>query len=111
MASFYIWETVDFPIQLTSEDKNSDILKDFKDVIVSLNQNNILLEKNSTSKDIIIDSENDIINLHLSQDDTGLFDPGKVIVQINILYSDGERDTTVQTSIKALSNLHKEVMT
>ena len=111
MASFYIWETVDFPIQLTSEDENSDILKDFKDVIVSLNQNNILLEKNSTSKDIIIDSENDIINLHLSQDDTGLFDPGKVIVQINILYSDGERDTTVQTSIKALSNLHKEVMT
>lgn len=111
MPFFYVWETVDFPIALTREDGGTGIMENCKDVIISLEQDGVLLEKSRESPDVSIDTENDIINLHLSQEDTGCFKPGRgVIIQINILYEDTERDTSVQATIEARRNLHCEVM-
>lgn len=110
MAFFYIWETVDFPIQIHSED-GEQVLVDYKDIIISLSQNNVLIEKDTSSPDVAIDDENDIINMHLSQEETGQFKANKEVrIQVNILYNDEERDTTSEATIQALSNLHKEVM-
>lgn len=112
MAQFYVWETVDFPIQLLREDESTGILTNCKNVIVSFEQQGILVEKDMSSPDVSLDEENDIINVHLSQEETGQFRPKKdVNVQINILYEDTERDTSAEAIIKALRNLHREVMT
>lgn len=109
-AFFYIYETVDFPIQITAVDGSKDILKDCKNLIVSLGQGSLLLEKDLSSPDIGLDIDNNIINLHLSQTDTCRFKQGEVIIQVNILYEDTERDTSAQGKIDALNNLHRKIM-
>lgn len=112
MASFYVWETKDFPIHLTTQDEsNTGILEDLKDVIISFGQGKKLVEKDMASPDVALDPENDIINVHLSQEETGTFKENQdVTVQVNFYYTSAERDTSAQTTIKALPNLHKEVM-
>lgn len=109
-AYFYIYETVDFPIQLSTEQDGEGILKDVKDLIVSLKQNRVEVEKDITSPDIALDVENDIINFHLTQEDTSQFKEGDVYIQVNILYDDEERDTSAKGKISAFDNLHKEIM-
>lgn len=109
MASFYIWETVDYEIELQRE-SGRPVLEGCKEVIISLGQRSKLVEKDSSSPDLAIDYENDIIIMHLSQEDTGKFREGEVIVQANFLYEDTERDTSAQDIIQALSNLHRKVM-
>lgn len=111
MPFFYVWETVDFPIHLTRSDDNEGILENCKDVIISFEQTGILLEKNKDSVDVALDIENDIINVHLSQEETGQFKADKSVnIQVNILYEDSERDTSAIATIMAYKNLHKEVM-
>ena len=111
MASFYVWETVDLELQLERE-SGGKVLEDCKNIIVSLEQKNQLLEKDMSSPDLGIDYDNDVIILHLSQEETGKFKPDNsdVVVQINFLYEDNERDTSVQGTIRALRNLHRKVM-
>ena len=111
MASFYVWETVDFEIELSRE-SGEKVLEGCRNVIVSLEQKSHLLEKDLSSPDIAIDTENDTIVIHLSQEETGKFKPSTtdVILQVNFLYENEERDTSTQTTIKALKNLHKKVM-
>ena len=59
MASFYVWETVDFEIELSRE-SGEKVLEGCRNVIVSLEQKSHLLEKDLSSPDIAIDTENDI---------------------------------------------------
>ena len=115
MTDFYVYETVDFSINLTSKTQIA-ILEDVKDLVISFKQviknayrnNRAFLEKNLSSDDIELDIENS----RLSQEDTSKFIPNnKVQVQINILYNNEERDTSVKGEIMALDNLHEEVMT
>ena len=110
-AFFYVYETVDFPLQLISEDPEP-ILEGLKNIIVSLGQyNTLVLEKDMSSPDIGVDDENDTINLHLTQDDTAKFKPNEdVLIQVNILYDNHERDTTAQATVRALANLHENIM-
>ena len=111
MPFFYAWETVDFPIQLSREDGTTGILTDCRDVIVSFAQSGVLIEKNKESADIALDVENDIINVHLGQAETGRFKPDRATkVQINILYEDSSRDASCEIAIEVLENLHKAVM-
>lgn len=110
LASFFIYETVNLPIHLTSKDGETGILTNCKNVVISLKQKSLLLEKDKESADVAIDAENDTINLYLSQEDTGRFKPGEASMQINILYEDKERDTSAQATILVLDNYHKEVM-
>ena len=110
MPSFYVWETKDWELKLTNENDDDGILDNLKDVIISFGQNSTLLEKDMSHPDVAVDSANNIINVHMSQEDTGRFKTGSVTVQVNLLYTDTERDTTVQGTIMALANLHREVM-
>lgn len=112
MNGFFQWETVDFPFQLSREDGTTGILTDCKDVIISFAQGSVLLEKNMDSPDVALDIENDTVNVHLSQEETGQFMAGKdANVQINILYEDTERDASAEATLSVLRNLHREVMT
>ena len=111
LTSFFIYETVSLPIRVTDKEGNTGILKDCKNVILSFEQKRILiLEKDMASPDVAIDGENDIINLYLSQEDTGMFKPGEAKMQLNILYEDEERDVSSQATILVFDNMHKEVM-
>ena len=119
MTEFYVYETVDFSINLTSKTQIA-ILEDVKDLVISFKQviknayrnNRAFLEKNLSSDDIELDIENSRLNVHLSQEDTSKFIPNNIVqVQINILYNNEERDTSVKGEIMALDNLHEEVMT
>ena len=109
---FYAWETVDFPIEVTAEDGSTGILTDLQNLIITLAQGNKVIEKDLSSPDVAIDTENDIVNLHLSQEDTGTFvGDGYADMQINFLYEDSERDTTAEARIIVKRNLHRKVMT
>lgn len=116
-AFFYIYETVDFPIEVTSKDETTGILDGYKKVIISFGQNgNEVLAKDSSMSDVSIDTESDIINVHLTQEDTSKFkvsktdDVSTADVQVNILYEDKERDASASTEIEVRNNLHKKVM-
>ena len=116
-AFFYIYETVDFPIQVVSDDGSTGILEGYKVVIVSFGQNGKeIIAKDSSMSDVSVDVSTDTINVHLSQEDTALFkipktdDSAPVEVQVNILYEDKERDTSAEGEIEARNNLHKKVM-
>lgn len=111
MAYFFIYETVDFPLQLSFKDASIEgkVLDNYSSVIVSLKQGSTLLEKSGS--DLGVDTENDIINLHLSQEETAQFKPNKqVTLQVNIYYEDTERDTSFESLIDVYDNLHKELM-
>lgn len=113
MASFYVWETVDFKLVL--EKDGGGVFDGIKDVIVSFRQptggRKAMVEKDLKSGSLIVDGAENSIIVHLGQEDTAVFKAAKdVLVQVNLLYENGERDTSVQESIEALSNLHEEVM-
>ena len=111
MPFFYVWETVDFPIEVTAEDGSTGILTNLKAMIITLEQSGVTIEKDLESPDVGIDAENDIVNLHLSQEDTGTFMGNSTVnLQINFLYEDSERDTTAEAVIETRRNLHREVM-
>lgn len=110
-AFFYLWETVDFPITITADDGATGILNGIANVVVSFGQKNVpIIEKDLSTSDVSLDAENDIINVHLSQEDTGKFSTGDVQVQVNLYYQGTERDATAQGTIQALANLHRKVM-
>lgn len=104
MAQFYVYETVDFTITLTP----SDALQNYDNVVVSIGQGQVILNKDQT--ELGIDVENGKINLHLSQEETAMFSRGKAEIQVNIYYTDKERDTSVMGRIDVKDNLYKEVM-
>ncbi len=109
MAYFFVYETVDFPLQLSYKDSEGKVLENYSEVIVSLKQGKTILEKNSQT--LGIDVENDIINLHLSQEETALFKANtQVMLQVNILYETTERDTSFEEFIDVYDNVHKEIM-
>lgn len=102
MASFYIWETVDFTITLS----DPDALNDAKDIMVSIRQGGIQIDKLNP----VFDSERGIIELHLTQEETGQFSAGNAVIQVNIYCYNTERDATAQGMIRVLDNLYREVM-
>ena len=106
MAGFYIWETKTLHLQLIPE----TALDGFKDVIVTLAQewSEAIVEKSTA--DLVIKEQEGQIDVGLSQEETAKFVPGKVRIQVNLLYNDSERDTTVQGVVEARDNLHRKVM-
>lgn len=105
MAHFYVWETVDFPIHLTPK----EALQDYDHIIVSIGQGQVLINK--SDDELGIDVDEGLINIHLSQEETGKFVKGKAELQVNIYYTSTERDTSVKAKIDVKDNLYKEVMT
>ena len=112
MPFFYAWETVDFPIQIKAEDGTTGILTGLSNLIITMLQGSgKIVEKDLSSPDVAIDTENDIINLHLTQEDTGTFTPEIYAdIQVNFFYDNSERDTTAEAKIFVKRNLHAKVM-
>ena len=105
MPFFYIYETVDFPIKITP----ASALEDYKHIVVSMGQKGKTLI-NKKDAELGIDTQEGIINMHLSQEETGKFKVGEADLQVNILYNNTERDTSAMVMLDVRENLLKQVM-
>lgn len=103
MAFFYIYETVEFPLQLS----DTTALEGATKVVVSLKQGKTQLDKINPEMDV----ETGLISLYLTQEDTAMFKVGKVDLQVNLYYENQERDVTTKAKIDALDNLYRKVIT
>lgn len=105
-AGFYIYETK----PLTLRFKPDGVLVNSKEIIVTILQgiSGTLIEK--TGADLAINLTDNTVTIHLTQEETARFKPGTAQVQVNILYEDRERDTTVQAQLSVYDNLHREIM-
>ena len=109
MAHFYVYETVDIPIKLKTE--NTEILKDYTEIVVSIVQKNPLVQIDKFTDEIGINVETNTLTIHLSQEETAKFYADKVAeVQVNIYYENTERDTSAKGTIDVLENLYKKQM-
>ena len=53
MPFFYVWETVDFPIEVTAEDGSTGILTDLKAMIITLEQSGVTTAQTERSLDLV----------------------------------------------------------
>ena len=110
MHEFYQYETDD--MQLRIEDAEGQpaagVLDGLTGAVVTIAQGCVRAEWGID--ELGLDSENSIINLHMAQEQSGMFMPGPAMVQVNLLYEDSERDTTTQAEVMVLQNLHRQVM-
>lgn len=105
-AGFYLWETTDISIKLSGD---GNPLEGWERIVVSIAQNGRpVLEL--FDEDLGIDVSESRINVHLTQEQTGSFREGDAVVQVNVYYSDSERDVSVKGHLTVLDNLHKKVM-
>ena len=104
MTGFYQWETKTLILKI----KPVSALQGVKSVIVSIAQSRAMIEKHTD--DLTIDEDAGTISVYLHQEETARFTVGSAQVQVNLLYHDAERDTTVKGSVQVWDNLHKEVM-
>ena len=104
-AEFYIYETKLIPLKF----KRQGILDNLKEVMVSIKQLNVQINKNED--DLGIDTDNNIINVYLTQEETAKFQPGRSgKMQVNLYYDDKERDVSVEIEVKVYDNLYRKVM-
>ena len=106
VASFYIWETVTWPILLTEEGTDASVLEGYKHIVVSLAQGNVHVDFMDPPADV----STGVVTIRLEQEQAGRFKPGVVELQVNIYYEDTERDTSTKGFIEALDNLYKKVI-
>ena len=106
MAKFYRYETTDIMLTFSP----TGILQGYEHIVVSLSQiGGVQIDK--TEEDLEIDDVMDIINLHLSQEETSSFSGGNnVKIQVNIYYDDETRNVSTVGEIEVLDNLYKKVM-
>ena len=104
MAKFYIYETTSLTLKFTP----TEILDDYKHIIISIAQGKTQL--NINENDLEIDTTNDTITFSLSQEETGLFEPGKAYIQVNIYYESTERNVSTCSAIDICDNLYKKVI-
>lgn len=102
MPYFYIYETVTFPIQLS----DTEALQNYDKVVVTISQKNIQVDITNPS----VDEETGRLTIWLSQEDTSKFVKGTATIQVNIYYTDKERDVTNTAKIQVLDNLYKKVI-
>ena len=103
-ANFFEWETADLPLTFDPP----EALIDYKDIVVSLKQNDVLLHKMTNELDI--DEEHGQILVSLSQEETSLFKDGRAYIQANIFYKSSKRNTTHKGILQIEDNLFKQVM-
>lgn len=105
MAGFYVYETYPLAIRL----KKEGVLTDYQEVVVSISQGNKTL--NLTEDRVGVDVDNDTININLSQEETAKFTPKREAkIQVNVYYTDQERDVSAQGTLEVMDNLYKELM-
>lgn len=104
-AGFYQYQTWDLKIRI----KREGALQGAEHVKVSVSQ--LGNKVDFDDEELGLDVENDIINLHMEQEDTGRFSEGTAKLQVNILHEDTRRNVTAKATLEVYDNLHKEVMT
>lgn len=106
-ASFYAWETV--ALKITLDDPSE--LTGYDTVCVSISQEYRHRElKVDISEGLDIDTGTGVIICYLGQTDTARFREGEATIQVNIYFTDHERDTSDKAIIDVKDNLLKEVM-
>ena len=76
-------------------------------LVVTLMQGGMKIEK--TQAEVTFDTTNNKINVHLSQQETGAFGPGRVQVQCHILVGDTAYATNVMVA-NIYENIHGEAI-
>lgn len=105
MAGFYVYETYPLAIVL----KKEGVLNDYKEVVVTISQGKTSIDL--TGDRIGVDTETSTINIHLSQEETAKFTPKREAkIQVNVYYTDQERDVSAQGTLEVMDNLYKELM-
>lgn len=87
-----------------------DALAGYSDVVASFKQAGKNIQLDIDTADLVINEDTGTITVNLTQEQTGMFTAGEVIVQVNILFEDSERDATAQAKIGVLDNLYGQVM-
>ena len=105
MAGFYIWETADLEVSVTGE---GNPLEGYEDIVVSIAQPG--RELHLTGDELGIDVDAQTVNVHLAQEQTGRFKAGTAEIQLNVYYSDTERDTSAKGKLDVYDNLYRQVM-
>jgi len=114
MAGFYQWETEPLKIRVRYKDGQGNPLEGYRLIVVSLDQGvgrglyhgDYFFEEGSPDVDVAEQT----INLYLDQEESGKYAAGPTDVQVNILYSDRERDVTVEGEIEVWKNLYPKEM-
>lgn len=104
---FYRYETESLQMQIVPY----DALAGYSDVVVSFKQAGKRAQLDIDTADLVISEDTGTITVNLSQEQTALFAAGEILVQVNILFEDSERDATAQAKIGVLDNLYEQVMT
>lgn len=107
MAHFYRFETKNLVLSI----RGGDGLAGYEHIIVSFQQLLSGARLDFFEDQLDISTEENTIGVHLSQDDTSLFQVGPVKVQVNIYYNSTERDVTVQGEIEVYDNIYRKVIT
>ena len=113
VGSFYLFETLDWAIELVPEDESiiEGLLDDYDVVIVTISQRDgATISKSSKDSGISVDTETNTINLSLTQSETGAFSKGDAEIQINVKFNNSNRKVSVKGNIQVLDNLYKEVI-
>lgn len=110
MARFYRYETVEIPLQFTPQ----GVLQNYRHIVVSIAQDG-MVQINKTENEIVVDTEQDLIVLSLTQEETGKFassgtSPRQAKIQVNIYYESTERDVSTVGYIDVYDNLYKKVI-
>ena len=104
-AGFYRYETESLDIELLA----SGVLEDYKEIVVTLDQR-MGAKLHKQTQELEVDVENSIVTITLSQEETAMFSPGTVGVQVNLLYNTMERDVSEKGYIEVWENSYREVM-
>lgn len=116
-AGFTAYETVSLMLEI----EPSGSLENYADIVASVVQGAARVDKSYGQDAPEVDVGNDTINLRLEQEDTGRFrfyppdacgkaDDRNPRVQVNVLYSDGERDATDIGVLDVYEQLYKKEM-
>lgn len=110
-AFFFQYETAELKLLIRGEGKP---LEGYDKVVVSFDQGaqrgmhhaDFAFDAGSAEVDV----EESTITLYLGQEDTGQFAAAPARVQVNIHYTDQERDVTLEGRVEVRENIYKRVM-
>lgn len=102
--TIYQYQTIDLPLELNVE----GVLQGWKKVYVSIQQGEVFIEQDDST--LGIDEEHDTINMHLSQEETGMFRVGPALLQVNIFKEGDVRPVSDEVEIEFAKNQHPRVI-
>lgn len=114
MAEVFTWTTADleFVLRDSSGEVPEGLLEGVSELLVTISQTGSPIEKRLTNDEVVIDPQEAIVSIHLTQAETGKLKggtksaPKKASCQVNIYYATTQRSATYETELSVLRNLH-----